>query len=925
MLKICDLRTEYLHQPNSVDTQYPRFSWKLESDRKGVIQKSYHIHAVSGDEVLWDSGVVESDECRFVRYEGKPLQSRQQVTWQVIVTAVDGDGNFLSAKRQKAHFRMGLLRESDWVGKWITAGEDSSSPRPAVYLRRKFTVKHGIAEARIYQTAHGLYESFINGKVTDNDKFKPGLTSYYYRIQYQTYDITSLVKEGENTWNVTLADGWWRGSTGGSVINNWGKTLDYLGQIELTYADGTTEIIGTDEGFEIATGALLASDMLMGDIYDARNVCANWQSVRLLEGDPVLSGLTAKKIASRSVPVRERECFDAKPFRDASGALVLDFGQNIAGYVRMVLRNTKPGQTVKLTHGETLDHDGYFIVSNVSGCSLPIYAFQEVTYICKGAEEETYQPFSSIFGFRYVKVEGYDEELLPGDFTAIAVYSAMEETGSFACSNVLINQLVSNAQWSQKGNFMDVPVDCPTRERNAWTGDAQVFVRTACTLMNTYAFYEKWLQDQTLEQFASGKVGITFPSTSSVHDPAALNEELLRANPLYALAGPTGNGNIGEDATGWGDSAAWLPWSVYQWYGDKTILENQYDTAKHWLEFELASAREDNPMYIDQPQYRLDENGEKPASWIFDTKFQYGEWIEAFGVQEKVKAYYENRTKVAEPKTPEQTAEEQKQFMERAVKFLQYRQATGDAIVATAYMSRTAQNVADMARLLGKTDESVHYAAVAEKIRAVYANYLIDEAGIIQPGHQAPYVRALQMDLCGDKKELVLRQLLKEIEDNDYCLNTGFLSTPFLLPVLADNGHADVAYRILENEELPGWLYPVKKGLTTIPEDWGGVDLLENSLNHYSFGAVCEFLFQYTAGIRLAEPGWKHFILQPVPGGSLTHAKASQVTPYGEILSAWALEGNRFCYECTIPTNTTATLILPNGETHFLGSGSYTF
>lgn len=921
MLKIYDLKTEYLAQPNAVDSPDPRFSWKLESDRKGVVQKSYHIQAVCGDEVLWDSGVVESDECRFVCYEGRPLQSRQKVSWQVMVTAVDGGGNILTAQRQKAGFQMGLLHEADWVGKWITAGEDTSSPRPAVYLRRSFQVKPGLTEARVYQTAHGVYESFINGVITDNDKFKPGLTSYYYRIQYQTYDITDLVKEGENSWNVTLADGWWRGSTGGSVINNWGTTLDYLGQIELTYADGTTEIIGTDEAFEMATGALRASDMLMGDIYDAGMECTNWQSVRLLEGDPILSGLTAKKIASRSVPVREMERFDARPFRDASGALVLDFGQNMAGYVRMVLRNTKPGQTVKLTHGETLDHDGKFTVDNVNKCSLPISSFQEVTYICKGGDEEVYQPFSSIFGFRYVKVEGYGEEIKAGDFTAIAVYSAMEETGSFACSNELINKLVSNSIWSQKGNFMDVPVDCPTRERNAWTGDAQVFVRTACTFMNAYAFYEKWLQDQSLEQFVSGKVGITFPSTSSVHDPAALNEELLKNNPLYALAGPTGNGNMGEDATGWGDSAAWLPWSVYQWYGDKTILKNQYETAKRWLEFELASAREDNPMYLDQPQYQPDETGEKPASWIFDTKFQYGEWIEAFGIREKVKAYYEGRSK----KTPEQLAQEQKEFLEKATMFLKYRQQTGDAIVATAYMSRTAQNVADMAAILGKAEEFAHYNAIAEKIRAVYAKYLIADDGTIQPGHQAPYVRALKMDLCGDKKERVLQHLLEEIEANDYCLNTGFLSTPFLLPVLADHGCSDVAYRILENEELPGWLYPVKKGLTTIPEDWGGVDLLENSLNHYSFGAVCEFLFQYIAGIRLDSPGWQHFRLQPIPGGTLTHATATQITPYGEIRSAWKREDGTFHYECKIPSNTTAELKLPDGTVYQLGSGEHRF
>jgi alpha-L-rhamnosidase len=577
---------------------------------------------------------------------------------------------------------------------------------------------------------------------------------------------------------------------------------------------------------------------------------------------------------------------------------------------------------VKLIHGETLDHDGCFTIENVNKPSLPLDAFQEVTYICRGGEAEQYQPSFSIFGFRYAKLEGYEGSIHPGDFTAVALYSAMEETGDFHCSHPLINKLVENARWSQKGNFMDVPVDCPTRERNAWTGDAQIFVRTACTFMDGYAFYEKWLQDQTLEQFASGKVGITFPSTSSVHDPAALSEKLRRDNPLYALAGPTGDGSIGEDATGWGDAAVWLPYSVYLYYGDTQILQNQYETARKWLEFELHCAQDSNPLYVDRPYYK-----DGVGQYVFDTRFQYGEWNEAFGVQEKVRQHDAHRHDSVPQKTPQQLAEERQAFAKQVQGFLLMKQKAGDAVTATAYMARSARLVAEMARILGKEQEAAHYAALAEKIVAVYARYLIAQDGQIQQGHQAPYVRALAMELCGEKKQAVLKQLLHEIKANDDALNTGFLSTPFLLPVLADNGHAAVAYRILENEGLPGWLYPVKKGLTTIPESWGGVDLLEDSLNHYSYGAVCEFLFQYTTGIRpdAAQPGWKHFFLQPVPGGSLHSARATQKTPFGEIRSAWTQHVNGLHYTCTIPVNTTATLTLPDGVQHTLGSGSYTF
>lgn len=968
MFKIYDLKTEYSAQPHAVDTACPRFSWKLDSDCRNVRQKSYHITAFSGNEQIWDSGIVESDESRFVRYEGAALQSRQKVHWQVNVTCqyLDDEKEIYQEARIQSGigtFQMGLLKESDWKAKWITAdcyaadkesitldSDCQSERRPACYLRKSFIVRPGLKEARIYQTAHGLYESFINGQITDEDKFKPGLTSYYYRIQYQTYDITTSLREGSNAWAVVLADGWWRGTTGGSVKNNFGYTLDYLGQIELTYEDGSIEIIASDETFRAATGGLIASDMLMGDLFDARKEPdewktaafddCNWHPVLLTEKvvqDKLTGGLLAKKIAARSVPVREMEQFGGKEFRDTSGARVLDFGQNVAGYVKVILRNTKAGQRIIFTHGETLDWDGNFTIANVDKTGLPVEAFQQVTYICKGAEEECYQPSFSIFGFRYLLVEGYDGTIREGDFTAKAVYSAMEETADFTCSNELINQLVKNSRWSQKGNFMDVPVDCPTRERNAWTGDAQIYVRTACTFMNAYSFFEKWLQDQTLEQYASGKVGITFPSTSSVHNPAEV-DNMKKINPVYEIAGPMGNGNPGEDSTGWGDSAVWLPYSVYLYYGDRQILENQYETARKWLEFELTCAKEANPLYAELPQYQNFRDGECDADYIFDTRFHYGEWNEAFGIKEKVEQFYAERadkkadesgSKAALPhKTKEELLAEKQKTAMMVNYFIAMKSQKGDAVVATAYMARSAENVAEMAEVLGKAEEAAHYAKISQRIREVYDKYLISPEGVIEEGHQAPYVRALAMNLCSPEKELlVVKQLLEEVKKSGYTLNTGFLSTPFLLPVLCDHGYVEEAYKILENEELPGWLYPIKKGMTTIPESWGGADLLEDSLNHYSYGAVCEFLFQYTAGIRpcMDAAGYKHFILEPVPGGTLTNAYAEIETGFGKIISSWETEEGNMTYHCVVPANTTAEVHLPDGRVHTIGSGSYTF
>lgn len=908
MLKIYDLKTEHLKNPRGIDAKNPRFSWKLQSDRRGVRQESFRITASLGDEVIWDSASMESGESQNVRYAGKALESRQEITWKVEVTAVDEAGDKETAVSETAWFEMGLLKKEDWIGQWIEPETvvDREARKPAPCLRKTFLVKPRLKKARIYQTAHGLYHFWINGNSGTEDCFKPGLTSYYHRIQYQVYDITQLLKVGKNSWSVMLGDGWWRGVTGGTVKNNFGYKLHYLGQIELCYEDGTTEVIGTDESFLHGTGGLLASDMQMGDIYDAGKEQSGWKLPDFDDSawepvHPASEEIDVELIASRSVPVREKERFMPKVFTDAKGRKVLDMGQNIAGYVRMRLRGCEKGQKLLLTHGEDMK-DGSFSVENICDTSLPLEQFQQVIYTCAGEEQEEYCPLFAIFGFRYVLLEGYDEEIRPDDFVGIAVYSDMEETGDFQCSHPLINQLVSNARWSQKGNFMDVAVDCPTRERNSWTGDAQIYTKTAAWFMDIYPFYEKWMQDQAIEQYASGKVGITFPSTSSVHNPQEL-PYIKMINAISELAGPDGNGNIGEDCAGWGDSAAWIPVMIYLCYGDRQILENQYDTAKRWTDYMLACAREHNPIYAEEPQYHhRDADGKLDAEYIYDTRMHYGEWMEPI------------------PKKHE--GESLGQVFARWIK-------EGKPMVATAYMCRSAQNVGDMAEVLGNAADARKYHALAEKIRVIYDRYFIGEDGVIEPGHQAAYVRVLAFGLVSErKKPAVIRQLLQEIEKNDFCLNTGFLSTPFLLPVLGDAGYVDVAFRILEQTKKPSWLHAVELGATTVLEKWDGMDEHKASFNHYSFGAVCDFLFGYVAGIRARwkTPGYQAFDLKPVIGGSLTHAEAVYESRYGKIRSAWEMQKDQtLVYECEIPVNTRAKLTLPDGTERELGSGIYRF
>ena len=768
------------------------------------------------------------------------------------------------------------------MAKWICHPGDDRLTKLVPVFRRRFEVHKDLEKAALRLTAHGVYEAELNGVSVTENRFTPGLTSYYYRIQVQEYDVAALLKEGGNELRVTVGDGWWRWN------NNFGYTLALWGELRLLYADGSVETLSTDESWEVGHGPIVRTDLQKGEVYDARIKLHGWQKAALCT-----EHTEGELIENQSVPMREKERFPGRPLRDAAGNLVIDFGQNIAGYVHMTLRNTKRGQTVHLKHGEGLDKDGKFSTANCDGGRAE---FQEVTYICKGAETEEYTPRFAVFGFRYALVEGIED----ADFEAIAVYSDMGETGDFKCSNDLINKLVENARWSQKGNFLDVPVDCPTRERNAWTGDAMIYCRTAAYFMDVQQFFKKWLCDQTIEQYASGKVGITFPSTSSVHNPEEL-KAVQAVDPAMALAGPTGNGNIGEDSVGWGDSAVWIPYQMYLMYGDKEFLEEHYDTAKKWVEFSLRCMKEQNPLYADKPWYA---NGD--GDLIYDTRFHYGEWNEPLPPATEVIELFARGGTTAD--------------------FVTHMSKYGKPEVATAYTKRSCDNLSHMARILGKDEDGAHYAALSEKIKAAYDKYLIGPDGAIQPGHQAAYVRALALDLVSEaKKPLVIAQLKKELEAADYHLNTGFLSTVYLLPTLCDNGLADEAFRVLEQTTAPGWLHPITLGATTMLENWNGMDVFRDSFNHYSFGAVCQFLFEYVAGIRptFDAPGFQEFELKPILGGSLTWAEGVYKTRFGAIRSRWEKKEDRICYTFTIPEGTAAHVILPDGSSETLCPGTH--
>lgn len=894
MMNVYDLKTEYRVTPIGIDNIQPRFSWKIKSDEKNLMQTGYQILAFEDENenrLLWDSGKVDSDQSVGVLWNGKQLTSAQRVYWKVKVSTQTG-----IAESELTFFEMGLLKAADWEAKWIEPEREvePDQAKAAPILRKEFWVNKPLKKARIYQSAHGLYEFWINGEIGTEDKFKPGFTSYYNRIQYQVYDITELVETGKNCWAVMLGDGWWRGTTGAIQKNNFGYKAAYIGQIVLEYTDGTKETIFTDKDMKCAIGGLLLSDMRMGDIYDASLEPENWKKAGFNDShwnhvyeEGVEHADIDTLIASESVPVREKETFDAKVRRTPNGELVLDFGQNIAGYVKMHLRNGKPGQKVTLRYGETLDKNGNFTQDNLVPDAKE-NRFQTVTYIMQGKEEEYYCPNFSVFGFQYVLLEGYEEEIQQGDFIAVAVYSDLEETGEFTCSNSLINKLVQNSKWSQKGNFLDVPTDCPTRERSTWTGDSQVYIRTASCFMNVYPFFEKWMLDFVVEQFPSGKVANTVPATNSIHN----QQEILRMkkelekekDPAIkavkeVFLSSADRESILDGSAGWADAAVINPYTMYLCYGDKKIVSNQYESAKKWVDYIVTEAQKTNPVYTKEEYYQSEED----AGYVWDTGFHWGEWLE--------------------PDMNELNSD-----------FLNEAFAKPDYKTATMYYFYSSKLLSRMAKVLGKKEDEKKYKEISEKVKQVYNKYFISEDGTIVPGRQAPHVRALAFGLVDqDKEETVAAKLAELVKENKYKLNTGFLSTVFLLPVLSENGYKDVAFKVLEQTESPGWLFNVKAGATTIPENWSGYENCKDSFNHYSYGAVCQFLFEQVAGIQpvFARPGYKHFILKPTVGGSLTEAKAVYESLYGVIESSWKKNKNSLEYRFQVPANTTATIILP--------------
>jgi alpha-L-rhamnosidase len=521
-MKAIHLRTEYLKEPIGLGIVNPRFYWNCEG---GVKQTAYTILAKIEDEVVWQTGKVSSGSMSHIRYEGRPLKSRNRVIWSVKLW----DENGIEGEWASSWFEMGLLEQSDWKAGWISGDYKPKKNRryPVDCFRKHFSASQEIKKARLYITACGLYEARINGRRVGEFCLAPGSTDYRCRLQYQTYDVTDLLQE-QNSLEIQVADGWYRGSVGAfGLINIFGRRTKLLCQLEIEYADGSTGAVLSNDNFSWSDdGPVRFADLKDGEIYDASLVPS-------CRGKAILIKESLTPTSSNNVEPKEHEIFTAKLIHTPGGSTVLDFGQNIAGFVAFTVTGKK-GQKIKLRMGEILDEKGEFTQKNiqlqkpvkeigklaewmvVSGQidkirgELQPTPLQEIVFVCSG-NTDYYKTAFAVFGFRYALIET-EVSFDPSEFKAVAVYSDMEQAGHFECSNPDVNQFYRNALWSMKGNFLDVPTDCPTRERLGWTGDAQVFFNTASYLMNVAPFFRKWLRDLRDSQLKKGKLPAVVPT-----------------------------------------------------------------------------------------------------------------------------------------------------------------------------------------------------------------------------------------------------------------------------------------------------------------------------------------------------------------------------------------------------------------------------
>ncbi|MCS3442499.1 glycoside hydrolase family 78 protein [Microbacterium phyllosphaerae] len=820
---------------------------------------------------------LETGAHLFIEWPWLALSSGQRVRWRARTVS----GDTLSEWSDWASFECGLL-DADWTAEWISPVEHDE---PGYGARGAHTLAHtfgasGILSARLYSTALGVYEARINGERVGTAELSPGSTSYDRTLYAQAADVTRLLTDGANSLEIELSDGWYRGQVGAFRLPaGWGTTLAARAELHLELSDGSRQVIRTDRDWTSARSRVIRADLMDGQTTDFRAEVGSAEAVIVgaVEGPPISW--------SPAPPVRVVETRDAVIGNHiADGTWVLDFGQNASGWLR--LTDLGPaGTRTAIDYGEYVGPDGDVSTAHLDSSKPgePDVVFVQHDEVVSAGGGEIFEPRHTVHGFQFARITRHGAPFDPASAQMQVVQTDLRRTASFESSDPDLNRLHDIADWSFRGNAVDVPTDCPTRERLAWTGDYQVFAPTAARLYDVLGFTRKWLQSVRDDQLDDGRVANFSP------DGRRIKHKL---DDQFAMM--TGS-------SGWGDAITFVPREMYSAYGDVRVLEENWDAMVRWVEWELGAAR------ANRHHSRVERSAEPQPheEHLWDGTFHWGEWTEPV-------AKAEDGSRLDPIKTNPMAW-----FM------------ADKGEVGTAYLYRSTQILADAAAVLGRTGESAKYAAIAERVLDAWRAEFLAEGGRTVQDTQAAYVRALSFGLIPESlRPAAAQRLVELIRDAGTHLGTGFLSTGDLLPVLADSGHADVAYDLLFQRSAPSWMYMIDRGATTVWEDWEGIDgegVAHESLNHYSKGAVIRFLHTHTLGLR-QDPGsiaWESFTIAPLPGGGVTWAKGHLDSPQGRIRVEWRIEGDELVVEADIPAGSRATVVFPDGTTRAAGPGSF--
>jgi alpha-L-rhamnosidase len=849
-LQINQLSCEYLQNPIGIDTRTPCFSWTMLSARRNQFQSAYEIIVSSQQDEIrqlkgstWSTGKIASNQNINIKYTGSSLQSFTKYFWRVRVYDEKGEA---SAWSTIGSFETALLSQQDWKAKWISDGskqpakdEDYYKEDPMPLFRKEFSVKKTIRSARLYISGLGYYEAYLNGKKIGDHVLDPGWTSYRKQVLYAVHDITSLIKNGNNVAGVMLGNGWWNPLPfklfGRWDLRNYQQTDRpcLKAEIHIRYTDGSVNIIATDESWKTAPGPIVKNNVYLGEHYDARKEIPGWNVDNNIIGwkDAVpVPGPDGILTAQMQPPIRiTKIVMPVALTQHGKDTFIVDMGQNFAGVVRIKVKGSA-GNKVTLRLGEGVFPDGSINLMTAvatqikkggikGGPGAPETAWQEDSYTLKGEGIETWSPQFTFHGFRYVEITGWPGTPTLNDVEGLRMNADLEQNGSFSCSNEMFNQLHNTIQWTFLSNVFSVQSDCPAREKMGYGADLVVSSGAFLYNYNMANFYSKSVRDYANEQQPDG--GIT------------------EIAPFTGIADRGYGGNSGP--LGWELAFSFLQKQLYEYYGDKRIIETYYDA------------------FIKQMNFLRSKAVEGLFHWDISDHEALDPRPEAFTAA----CFYYHHAKLAE----------------------------------------------EFAGILDKKEDSLKYSKLSEQIkRDIVRKYLIPKTGRFDNATQSAQLFALWYHLSPEEGSLKI--LMDEFARHNWHLSSGIFGIKMMFDVLREKDENEIAYRIANQKDFPGWGYMLANGATTLWESWEFPET-GPSRNHPMFGSIDEWFYRSLLGINTAAPAFEKIIIKPQPAGDLSWAKGSYNSVRGMIKSSWKKDDSGFSLEVSIPVNTSAQIWIP--------------